>query len=69
MSELEEIVRQVHDCTDCKLSEGRTRSVPGEGPEQVEVMFIGEGPGFREDQQGRPFVGPAGQFWSSYWHR
>ncbi len=62
MSELEEIARQVHDCTDCPLSEGRTLAVPGEGPEQAEVMFIGEGPGYNEDQQGRPFVGAAGQF-------
>ena len=62
MSELEEVARQVHDCTDCPLSEGRTLAVPGEGPEHAEVMFIGEGPGYNEDQQGRPFVGAAGQF-------
>ena len=36
--------------------------VPGEGAEDAEIMFIGEAPGFHEDQQGRPFVGPAGQF-------
>lgn len=48
--------------TDCRLSEGRTRAVLGEGPERAELMFIGEGPGYHEDQQGRPFVGPAGQF-------
>ena len=36
--------------------------VPGEGPENAEIMFIGEGPGFNEDQQGRPFVGAAGKF-------
>jgi DNA polymerase len=36
--------------------------VPGEGPEDAEVMFVGEAPGFHEDQQGRPFVGAAGQF-------
>ena len=49
-------------CTACGLSEGRTRVVPGEGPEHAEVMFIGEAPGFNEDKQGRPFVGAAGQF-------
>ncbi len=36
--------------------------MPGEGPQGAQMMFIGEGPGFHEDQQGRPFVGPAGQF-------
>jgi len=61
MTELQELVRQVHDCTDCQLAEGRNLSVPGEGPPEAKIMFIGEGPGFREDQQGRPFVGPAGQ--------
>jgi uracil-DNA glycosylase family 4 len=48
-------------CQECGLSNGRTRVVPGEGPEHAEIMFIGEGPGFQEDRQGRPFVGPAGQ--------
>ena len=62
MSELEKIARQVRACTDCSLSLGRTLAVPGEGPEQAKVMFIGEGPGYNEDQQGRPFVGAAGQF-------
>ncbi len=62
MSELQELASRVHVCTDCRLSEGRTRAVPGEGPEQADLMFIGEGPGYHEDQQGRPFVGPAGQF-------
>ena len=36
--------------------------MPGEGPPNTQVLFIGEGPGFHEDKQGRPFVGPAGQF-------
>ena len=62
MSELQEVARQVHSCTDCHLSQGRTQAVPGEGPEQAELMFIGEGPGYNEDMQGRPFVGPSGQF-------
>lgn len=52
-------------CRACELSHGRTRVVPGEGPEHAEVMFIGEAPGFNEDKQGRPFVGAAGQFLES----
>ena len=37
-------------------------AVPGEGPRHAEIIFVGEGPGFHEDRQGRPFVGAAGQF-------
>ena len=57
---------QLHDaisaCERCGLCKGRTHAVPGEGPENPKIMFIGEGPGFYEDQQARPFVGPAGKF-------
>src|SRR3990170_1150294 len=49
-------------CVDCALAQGRTQVVPGEGPEDAAIVFIGEAPGWHEDQQGRPFVGPAGQF-------
>lgn len=62
MSELQEIARQTHTCSDCRLSQGRTLAVPGEGPERADLMFIGEAPGHYEDRQGRPFVGAAGQF-------
>ena len=62
MNSLEEVARQVRTCTDCPLSNSRTHAVPGEGPSDAQVMFIGEGPGYHEDQQGRPFVGPAGMF-------
>ena len=62
MSSLEEVAQRVGVCTDCPLSRNRTKAVPGEGPADAEIMFIGEGPGFHEDRQGRPFVGPAGQF-------
>ena len=62
MDTLSEIADRVRACKDCALSTGRTKAVPGEGPVDAEVMFIGEGPGFQEDRQGRPFVGPAGQF-------
>ncbi len=52
----------VTSCHACPLSAQRTRAVPGEGPVDAEIMFIGEAPGYYEDQQGRPFVGAAGQF-------
>jgi uracil-DNA glycosylase family 4 len=59
--ELEQLYRRVANCTDCGLCNTRTQAVPGEGPVDAEVMFVGEGPGFHEDQQARPFVGPAGR--------
>jgi uracil-DNA glycosylase family 4 len=59
---LEQLEEAVRACTLCPLYQGRTRAVPGEGPLNADIMFIGEGPGFHEDRQGRPFVGPAGQF-------
>ncbi len=59
---LGEIAEQVRACQLCRLSQSRTMAVPGEGPDQAEIMFIGEGPGFHEDHQGRPFVGAAGKF-------
>ena len=62
MPELEELAARISTCTLCPLSQGRTSAVPGEGSSNPEIMFIGEGPGFNEDRQGRPFVGPAGQF-------
>lgn len=61
-NELTIIAAEVSACRKCKLHQGRTRAVPGEGPAHAEIMFIGEGPGFHEDQQGRPFVGAAGKF-------
>ena len=61
MDSLDEVARAVRDCADCPLHRGRTHAVPGEGNPSAELMFIGEGPGFHEDRQGRPFVGPAGQ--------
>jgi len=62
MSEsLEAIGAEVRACRMCKLCQTRTVGVPGEGSPTAEIMFIGEGPGFHEDQQGRPFVGAAGQ--------
>lgn len=48
-------------CTRCRLAEGRTRVVVGVGRLDADVMFVGEAPGYHEDQQGIPFVGQAGQ--------
>lgn len=62
MSELSELASEISVCTKCILSKSRTKAVPGEGPENAAIMFVGEGPGFHEDKQGRPFVGAAGQF-------
>ena len=58
---LEAIGAEVRECTACRLCEKRTKAVPGEGAIKSGIMFIGEGPGFHEDQQGRPFVGQAGK--------
>jgi len=57
---LDEIAAEVSVCTLCPLHKGRTRSVPGEGHPDTEVVFVGEGPGYNEDREGRPFVGQAG---------
>jgi uracil-DNA glycosylase len=59
---LAEISQQVSVCEKCALHYSRKRAVPGEGPFDSTVMFIGEGPGFYENEQGRPFVGAAGKF-------
>jgi uracil-DNA glycosylase family 4 len=59
---MREIEAQVRVCRLCKLSRTRTNAVPGEGDYRAEIMFIGEGPGYHEDKQGRPFVGNAGDF-------
>jgi uracil-DNA glycosylase family 4 len=57
---LEEIAAEVRVCTKCRLHQTRTKAVPGEGDPDTEVIFVGEGPGFNEDRQGRPFIGRAG---------
>jgi DNA polymerase len=49
-------------CTLCELQHSRKNAVPGAGPPEAEIMFIGEGPGFHENEQGRPFVGAAGKY-------
>jgi DNA polymerase len=62
MNNLHEIALLVSKCQNCPLHHSKVKSVPGEGPENARIMFIGEGPGFHENQQGRPFVGQAGKF-------
>ncbi len=62
MSALAELYDEIVACQDCELAKHRTKVVPGEGAEDAALLFIGEAPGWHEDQQGRPFVGPAGQF-------
>ena len=59
---LAEITKQAAICTRCKLQFSRKNAVPGAGNPQAEILFIGEGPGFHENQQGLPFVGAAGKF-------
>jgi uracil-DNA glycosylase len=59
---LKEVASQVVVCQKCALSRNRKRSVPGDGPADSKIMFIGEGPGFHENEQGLPFVGAAGKY-------
>ena len=59
---LQEVADQTRVCTRCKLHHSRKNAVPGVGNPYTKVMFIGEGPGFHENEQGLPFVGAAGKF-------
>jgi len=59
---LAQIAREVSVCQRCMLHHSRKLAVPGEGPVDTEIIFIGEGPGFHENEQGRPFVGAAGKY-------
>jgi DNA polymerase len=61
---LEEIADKVINCTKCDLAEGRLNAVPGEGPQHAEIMFVGEAPGAKEDEIGRPFVGQSGKLFT-----
>ena len=58
---LDALREEVERCTDCVLHETRTRAVFGEGDSGADLLFVGEAPGYHEDQQGRPFVGQAGK--------
>ena len=59
---LEKLNKQILACQKCDLRRGCTQVVPGEGSSEAEIMFIGEGPGQKEDESGVPFVGAAGKF-------
>ncbi len=61
-AQLAAIAQQLRTCQLCNLYKGTTNPVPGAGSPQAELMFIGEGPGFHEDKQGLPFVGPSGKY-------
>jgi len=58
---LQDIRLDVGRCQRCRLAKGRKNVVFGSGSPAAKLLFVGEGPGFEEDQQGEPFVGPAGQ--------
>jgi uracil-DNA glycosylase family 4 len=62
MSALTELYKEIALCQQCEIAKFRNSVVPGEGAENADILFIGEAPGWYEDQQGRPFVGPAGKF-------
>lgn len=62
VAQLSAIHTEIYHCTKCPLHEGRTRTVPGAGNPDAEILFIGEAPGYNEDQQGLPFVGKSGKY-------
>jgi DNA polymerase len=62
MSALSDLYEEIALCRQCEIAKYRTKVVPGEGAEDADILFIGEAPGWHEDQQGRPFVGPAGLY-------
>jgi len=59
--DLRRIATQVRRCKKCPLGKSRTRAVPGDGPHNAKIFFVGEAPGREEDKKGRPFVGSAGK--------
>jgi len=58
---LDQLTTEIRSCTLCRLCEGRTNAVPGQGDPHAEIVFIGEGPGKNEDEQGIPFCGASGK--------
>ena len=60
-TELEAVAAEAAGCTRCRLHQSRTKVVFGQGDPDADLMFVGEAPGFHEDRQGLPFVGPSGQ--------
>lgn len=65
---IKNIQRAVFECGKCRLKQTRTHAVPGEGSHNAPLMFIGEAPGYDEDQQGKPFVGRAGKLLTDIIH-
>ena len=61
-TELSRLASRIRACTKCELHRGRTKGVPGSGPAHADVVFLGEGPGAREDELGLPFVGRSGKY-------
>ena len=61
MTDFDHLESQINSCTLCVLSRNRNSAVPGEGSRDADIVFVGEGPGFYEDRDGRPFVGPSGK--------
>ncbi|MFQ6120184.1 MAG: uracil-DNA glycosylase, partial [Methanosarcinales archaeon] len=59
--ELQKLHKTIISCKKCPLYKTRRNAVPGEGPANTKIMFLGESPGSKEDVQGKPFVGPAGK--------
>ena len=59
---MEEFNMQIYGCKKCRLWQGAKHGVPGEGPLNAKVMFVGQNPGADEDELGRPFVGRAGKY-------
>ncbi len=59
---LNQIAIEVNECNRCELHYSRKNGVAGEGPANAEIMFVGESPGFHENEQGRPFVGASGRY-------
>ena len=67
-STLAEIADNIRHCQKCELAHSRKNAVPGKGPANAEIMLIGEGPGFHENEQGLPFVGASGNFLTQLLH-
>jgi len=61
VSEWEALIEEIRNCRKCRLYKSRRNTVPGEGSLTTKLMFIGEAPGAKEDEEGRPFVGAAGK--------
>ena len=61
LATLDAVAAVIRECRKCALCEGRTNTVPGEGPLDARFVVVGEGPGANEDELGRPFVGRAGE--------